>query len=602
MTGAQPARLSRLVPVTDAKPGRYDGYAATTTPNGLLVGMAHHRDVLALEVSRTYIHLFSASGGRHLRSVRYKNWSPYAAGLRALMINGRLWLPEYVEGESFDYGATINAYDLDDGAIARTLKLASPIRQRCRPPLASERFMYLGGMNAVDLQDGASEPMPIARSACGIGVVPANGLIYVPPTHCRCYSMIGGYVALESRNQMGGPLARANPTDHLRRGPAYGDVPEDDGSGLPPERGWPTLRHDPMRRAHVEFALPEKLRLLWTRRIRGGQRLGAPVIAGTTLVVADAGRHRLEALDTKTGESKWFFVADGPVLGPPTIAGGLCLFGCRDGWVYALRLADGGLAWRNLAAPGERQILAAGQLESAWPALSTVVVARGTVCAVAGRHNMAEGGIVVTGFDLKSGKKRWQMTPEHRPKNNLLTSGAFARKSLKPDPRGTSASLGGWIVCDGHSVQIDRLGAVDIVTGDTRANFDARLKKPYTGISRPLKNGSARSDFEPWLLSATDGDQSLSYDQKALQFKAGDETARFKAPGEVRSVASAGDEWLILTKGRLMLVDKRERVIRVTIPFEGTAIQHGLAIAHGQVFVVADDGRVLCFGGEPPRR
>lgn len=593
-SGSELWRRPFLVPAPDPEAGRFDGYAPGTTPNGLLAGMVHHRDVLALEVSRTYIHLFSATDGHHLRSIRYKNWAPYAAGLRALMIEGRLWLAEEMKGESFDYGETINAYDLASGKIAKTLKLATPIRQRCRPPLASEHFMYLGGMNAVDLNDGASEPMPIARSACGIGVVPANGLIYVPPTHCRCYSMIGGYLALESRRRMGAPLAQANSIDHLRKGPAYGGIPKDD-NGLATTHGWPTFRQDEMRRAHVEVELPEKPKLLWTSQISGAQ-IGAPVIAGTTLVVADAKHNSLEAFDTKSGEPKWSFVADGPILGSPTIAGSLCLFGSRDGWVYALRLEDGVLAWRNLAAPEERQILAAGQLESAWPALSTVAVAKGTVCAVAGRHNMAEAGIVVTGFDLKSGTKKWQMTPEHRPKNNLLTAGAYARKSLKPHPRPTSAALEGWIACDGQSVQIDRLGAVDLATGQARENFDARLKHAYTGILRTLKNGAARSDFEPWLLTAADRDQSFSYDLKARKIKAGDETVSIKVPGVVRSVASTSKDWVILAEGQLMLVGKREGTIRATVPFEGRAIQHGLAIAHGQVFVVTDDGRVLCFG------
>lgn len=596
-TGTLRWRQPFELPSSAVKPDRaFDGYAPNTTPNGLLAGMGYHQGVLALEVSRTYIHLFSARDGKHLRSIRYKNWAPYAAGLRALMIGGRLWLAEHVKGESFDYGMTINAYDLKNGKLVKTLKLATPIRQRCRPPLATESFMYLGGMNSVNLADGASEPMPIARSACGIGVVPANGLIYVPPTHCRCYSMIGGYVALESRRRMGRALARANQLDHLVKGPAYRSIPGGDGSDLPPERGWPTFRQDSMRRAHVPGPVPKNPRLLWTRQLGKGPHLGAPVIAGTTLVVADLEGHRIEALDTATGKTRWSFLADGPILGPPTISDGMCLFGCRDGWVYALRLADGVLAWRNMAAPEERRILAAARVESAWPALSTVAVARGIVCAVAGRHNMAEAGILITGFDLKSGVKRWQMAPEHRPKNNLMTAGAYARKSLKPDPRPTSAFLGGWLVCDGQTVQIDRLGAADVITGEARKPFDVRLDSKYTGESRPLKNGADRSDFRQWLLSAADGEQSLKYDQKKLKFRAGEQTAEFRVPGKVRSVASAGSEWIILTEGEIILVDKQKRRVRKIVRFEGTPIDHGLAIAYGRIFVVLSDGRVLSLG------
>ena len=62
-------------------------------------------------------------------------------------------------------------------------------------------------------------------------------------------------------------------------------------------------------------------------------------------------------------------------------------------------------------------------------------------------------------------------------------------------------------------------------------------------------------------------------------------------------MASAGREWLIsTTKGELILVDKKERGVRKIIRFEGTPIEHGLAIAHGLIFVVTDDARVLCFG------
>ena len=233
---------------------------------------------------------------------------------------------------------------------------------------------------------------------------------------------------------------------------------------------------------------------------------------------------------------------------------------------------------RNLAAPEERRILAGGQLESAWPTLSTVTVARGTVCAVAGRHNMAEGGILITGFDLNSGKKKWQMAPAHRPMSNLLTAGAYARKSLKPDDRANAAAIGGWLVCDGDSVQIDHLGAADLVTGDARERFDVRLEESYTGILRPLKNGSSRSDFEPWLLSASDGDVSFGYHQKTLKFKGGEGISLLKAPAKIRSIASVGDAWLILGDGEIIFVDKKERRVRATVPFEGAAIQHGLAV------------------------
>ena len=161
-TGAEQWRSKFEVPAPATKPDKFDGYAPNTTPNGLLAGVVYHNGVLALEVSRTYIYLFSSTDGRHIRSLRYKNWSPYAGGLRALMIDNQLWLPEYEKGERFDYGLTINAYNLDDGQKNKSLKLTSPIRQRCRPPLASGQFMYLGG---AAIQD-----------QCDVGMVDSSGL------------------------------------------------------------------------------------------------------------------------------------------------------------------------------------------------------------------------------------------------------------------------------------------------------------------------------------------------------------------------------------------------------------------------------------------
>jgi outer membrane protein assembly factor BamB len=601
-TGKEKWRNEHAISAPDTKSGRFDGYAPKTTPNGLLAGVVIHRGVMALEVSRTYLHLFATKDGHHLRSLRYKNWSPYAAGLRALMKDNQLWLPEYVKGETFDYGLTINAYSLDSGKLSRSVKLATPIRQRCRPPLATGQFMYLGGMNSVDLKSGASESMPIVRSACGIGVVPANGLIYVPPTHCRCYAMISGYVALESRWQMGQPLAKANSKNHLEKGPAYDSsstrkAAADDASGKT-SNDWPAFRQDFMREAHVKAALPNSLKLKWTYKLPGA-RFSSPVARGSSVLVTVENRHRIDAIDIETGKRKWSFVAAGPITGSPTIAKSVCLFGCRDGWVYAVRLSDGLLAWRNLAAPEERQIVAIGQLESAWPSLGPVIVAGDTICAVAGRHNMAEGGIVITGFDLPTGNKVWQTEAPHRPLSNLLTGGAFARKSLKPDPRPTSAALGGWLVSNGSTVQIDRLGAFDVTTGQPRELFDTRLDHPYKSKLRSLKNGARRSDFGPWLLSASDGKYSCKSNGQELEFSDKDATQRFRAPGEVRSLASAGDAWVVLTANRLLLIDKRRRAVVGSCEFAGNAALHGLAIAGDRVFVSTEDGRLLSVEKTP---
>ena len=65
---------------------------------------------------------------------------------------------------------------------------------------------------------------------------------------------------------------------------------------------------------------------------------------------------------------------DGRVDSPPTWENGMLYFGSANGWIYSIRAADGKLAWRYRAAPGDDQIVAYNQLESVWPARGTALV------------------------------------------------------------------------------------------------------------------------------------------------------------------------------------------------------------------------------------
>ena len=57
------------------------------------------------------------------------------------------------------------------------------------------------------------------------------------------------------------------------------------------------------------------------------------------------------------GRKVWEYAAGGRIDSPPTIYQGLVLFGCRDGWVYCLRMSDGAVAWRFRAAPRDRLVV-----------------------------------------------------------------------------------------------------------------------------------------------------------------------------------------------------------------------------------------------------
>ncbi len=74
------------------------------------------------------------------------------------------------------------------------------------------------------------------RSTCGHGLIPANGLLYNPPSPCRCYAgvQVDWFNALAGNPDHGlGPApVRANDIGRFFRGPAYAGVPIDSSPTL----------------------------------------------------------------------------------------------------------------------------------------------------------------------------------------------------------------------------------------------------------------------------------------------------------------------------------------------------------------------------------
>jgi outer membrane protein assembly factor BamB len=94
----------------------------------------------------------------------------------------------------------------------------------------------------------------------------------------------------------------------------------------------------------------------------------------------------------------------GRVDSPPTIHRGTVLFGSADGWVYCLRLSDGDLIWRFLAAPADVRTVANDRLESVWPVHGSVLVLGDVAYCSAGRSTWLDGGIRLYGLDPATGK------------------------------------------------------------------------------------------------------------------------------------------------------------------------------------------------------
>ena len=309
----------------------------------------------------------------------------------------------FVAGGLVWAGSSRQGRDLKTGKVLRTLELQKVITQghhfRCYRSKATEEYLLWPkrGVEFLDLDGADHMRHDWLRAPCKYGVLPANGLLYVPSNQCFCYPgvKLTGFNALAAR-ATDGPAG-----ERLQRGPAFGQIGNRQSAiGNPDD--WPMHRHDSRHSGSTKAAVPAKVERLWQAELGG--RLSQPVVVGDRLYVAQADAHRVVCLNAADGKPVWSFTAGGRVDSSPTIHRGLALFGSRDGWVYALRASDGALAWRFRAAPTERRVMAFGQLESAWPVPGTVLVLGGVAYVSAGRSSYLDGGIRVHGLDPATGR------------------------------------------------------------------------------------------------------------------------------------------------------------------------------------------------------
>lgn len=273
---------------------------------------------------------------------------------------------------------------------------------RCYSNKATDRYILAGrrGTEFVDLASGEVLWNSWARGACKYGVMPANGLVYVPPHPCGCY--IG--VKLTGFNALAATLDEGRWTkdktgERLEPGPAYQKT--EDRKSKFEGQSWPTYRGDAERSGYTSTPVPTVLRPKW--QVKVGGRLTAPVVAEGKVFVGKVDEHGVVAVDADTGEFAWRFTSGARVDSAPTVYEGRAIFGCRDGYIYCVRVSDGELAWRLRAARRDRRIAAHGQLESPSGAIGSVLVRDGVVYATAGRSSYLDGGIDLYRLEPRTG-------------------------------------------------------------------------------------------------------------------------------------------------------------------------------------------------------
>jgi outer membrane protein assembly factor BamB len=513
------------------------------------------------------VQVFSGKDGRPLWSRDYVPDMTHYQEARSFFIGGLLWLQMK--------GNHIVAFD---PATGREVKKWSSRGKHCSAPVASVRYFIAAECEFTDLETGRQERARMFRAACRNPFVPANGLLNTYPVQCECFPMLRGYMGL-------GPTLRKFPAEEPLLKPA--SAPAARPAAGPDEGAWPLYRHDAYRSNSTPAALksPEP-RGAWSAavaRLTSGPLmeewkgspfvrgvLTPPVAAGGSVFVAVPFEHRVVSLDAGTGRERWSFTAGGCVDTPPSLEGGLCLFGAHDGRIYALDAGTGQPAWIFRLAPQEGRISAYGQLESPWPVAGSVLVDGGTVYAAAGRHPMADGGIRVAALRARDGQPLWEKTVAELNLKGWYSVTFPDKPKVKIGLDFESFDL---LVKDGDQVAMSRW-RFNLENGDWKLALDSlEYQAPGLAVPRGLWGYGIRE------TKAVRPKPPAAFDR---------EKVRTGQAGDVALVLAGGTPVAADAKGELRVGERRLRL-------EAPPVPDGLIAAYGRLYVSTQDGRVLCL-------
>jgi outer membrane protein assembly factor BamB len=580
------------------------------------------------------LHFLSAADGRTLKDLAYKPAMRHDENVRVFFVGDRI---AFHRMERDQNASSLVVYrDLD--REPEVFPALPPSKQYfyCYPPTATERFFIYGQLSFTDWETRRHEANPITRGSCGAwseGVIPANGLVYVFPKSCNCFSMLSGLGALAPADR-GLPA----PSREFERGPAFG------ASSPPREGDWTHYRGDEHRTGSSPDPVPADAAVLWSAEVPPPEPgallqdewkeypfsagpLTPPVAAEGFVVVAQPHAQRVLAFDAATGKPRWSFVADGRVDSPPTLWEGLCLFGTRGGRITALRASDGALAWRLRVAPAERRIVHFGQVESPWPVPGSVLVSGGTAYFGAGIHPLADGGVRAFAVDARTGEVRWEKTLSDM---GYGEKGWHGRAGLEQDAfdlavrDGNKVALSRWVFDPASGAHeylwqnaYYRVGAdgAYLQRGTWSYGYPMnrpRMRRPLLvargssvfGANRVRESGELklfRRDFKPgepfsvvWEEQPNDTASRMGTYFPANRI-AEKVTWAAPYPGWIEAMALAGDLLLLFADRQLRVHSAADGKLIRAVDFD-RPVWDGFAAAHGRLYVSTMGGRVLCLG------
>ena len=257
-----------------------------------------------------------------------------------------------------------------------------------------------------------------ARGGCLTGTVPGYGAGYISQNWCRCSpAQIPGLLAIASIGKIPTPEEMEVPTK-----PVVSSKYDEAADGVASPSMWSSFRGNATRSSSAGCDISGEPAVVWAKKLADKKiegtvqrdwrsflntRLTAPITAGELVIVADIDHNELIAADAKSGAVKWRFMTAGRMDTAPTLYKGICLAGDRTGYVYAIKVKTGKLIYKLRIAPSEKRMVSYGKVESVWPVIGGVMVAKGKAYASAGRTQGSDGGLLVRAFAPETGKVLW---------------------------------------------------------------------------------------------------------------------------------------------------------------------------------------------------
>ena len=512
----------------------------------------------------------------------------------------------------------------------------------CARHITTDRYIIAKMTSFISLEKDKLLGYGYYKNGCGVGQIPANGLVYTFPISCSCIAYVRGYVAFSPAEAAAPAAAETSP--RLEKGPAYGLKP----TAAETTSEWNTYRRDPSRSGSTSDDLPRDLKRLWSVSVNSearttyGRAITPPVAAEGMVFVAAPDAQQVSALDAATGALRWRYLTGARVETPPTIYRGLCLFGSNDGWVYCLRASDGVLVWRFRAAPEERRFMARDRLESPWPVPNVLVEKSaprpdgtrgpgGVAYFVAGWHSKLPDGLVAYALDPFTADVRWEKRVDNSKAetwydnhtNDLLLSDgeSLFMCQLRFDPktgersrtwrkggdwthryliagqgRDTSAVIPfGFLYDRNDGAAMERYdstywayrGAKGLLLSFTQDRVfgvkpqNPRRTVPVVVFGRKFDDAvAAGENAEVWAVTVSDATISAVLPAGSAVFAAG---APLKAGAD---------------KGLLRVYAAADGKLLSELALDDAPVFDGMAAADGRLYVATQSGRILCLGAK----